>query len=253
MVLIDTIRVYQKLIESEDTLIKPSEILSLEEINKDPYLKTGFYFKEDRIRLVTPQFLISTSRTIGSITVNDMSEYAVGLIQEQGRALILMDSPHNLVIKPLSEKRFLSTGDLRSIPFGLYNFSNPRQNALNITESYSSNLPILVVEGLRDCLNLQTIYPYTIATQTAGLSSTSIEVLRTLTHNLILGFDNDESGQKATRRAQKLGFNSSVLSYGQYKDAGTLSELYLQDSFNYEFFRSMLVEQLKVLSKNIKY
>lgn len=250
----DTIRLVSKLYEDETTVIKPSSILSKEEIDKDNYLLSSFYFGIDRIRLVTPQFLIGSTKSIGPITSNDVSEYVIGLIQEQGRALVMFDSFHNIIVKPLFEKRFLSSGELRSIPFGLYNFIKPRPNDLNIQEPYRPNLPILIVEGLRDCLLLQQIYPYTLAMQTAGIPSQIKMVLSTLTNNLILGFDEDEAGMKAYNSVKyKTSFNISKLSYHPYKDGGTLSELYLKDSFKYQLFRSSLLTQLTILSKNIKY
>ena len=74
--------------------------------------------------------------------------------------------------------------------FGLYDF----------TDFKFGSDPIILTEGIKDALVLKTIYPYTIALNTSGLTVNSLNFLKVLTNRFILVYDNDKAGQEATER-----------------------------------------------------
>lgn len=74
--------------------------------------------------------------------------------------------------------------------FGFYDF-----------EDFQFNKdPILLTEGIKDALVLKTIYPYTIALNTAGLTINSLQFLKSLTNRFLLVYDNDKAGTDAIKR-----------------------------------------------------
>lgn len=74
--------------------------------------------------------------------------------------------------------------------FGLYDFQD---------FNYGKQ-PIILVEGIKDALVMKTLYPYTLALNTAGLTQNSINFVRGLTNRFILVYDNDKAGREATKR-----------------------------------------------------
>ena len=70
-------------------------------------------------------------------------------------------------------------------------------------------LPIVVCEGSKDCIALKKIYPYTLSTNTDSLG-TNIEVLKQITNDILLVYDNDESGLKGMKKDQKKLLNQWV-------------------------------------------
>lgn len=234
--------------------IKPSQILTMSEIVNDPYLITAYYNHNPYVRLVTTVHLIN--EVINGVEFPkvkrsvDIPDYAFDMIVEQGRALLFLEPGSGYgILKQFDSKRFLTFGKQRSVPFGLSNFVKPIPNELNITERFTYGKPILIVEGLRDCLDAQTIYPYTLAMQTSSIPLLVKEVLHTLTDTIILGLDNDEAGQKGVRNLlYKKEFNYKTLTYpDNYKDIGTLSQLYYKDKFSYDYFKSFLATQISVI------
>lgn len=247
--------VYQRIIHDPLTVVEPGQIFTQSEIDKDKYLITAYYHKASEIRVVTPNLLIGDIRdSEGSSYAKpepdkDLSLYAYQHIMEQGRTLLFIEPGSKYgILKPVNDKKFLDFGLARNIPFGLTNFIQPKPNLMNITQPFTYNKPIIIVEGLRDCLDLQTVYPYVLAMRTAGIPSFTKEIIKTLTTNLILAFDDDESGDKAfTQISRSLsGFSIKKLSHSKYKDAGYLSELY-HNKFEYEFLRSFYLMSISSL------
>lgn len=84
---------------------------------------------------------------------------------------------------------FRLTSDL-PVLFGLYDFNN-----FNLGKD-----PIILTEGIKDALVLKTIYPYTIALNTAGLTINCIRLIKSFTNRFILIYDNDKAGIEAIKR-----------------------------------------------------
>lgn len=74
--------------------------------------------------------------------------------------------------------------------FGLYDFKDFK---------FGSE-PIILTEGIKDALVLKTIYPYTLALNTAGLTINSLQFVKSLSSRFILIYDNDKAGIEATSR-----------------------------------------------------
>lgn len=88
--------------------------------------------------------------------------------------------------------------------------------------------PIVVCEGLKDCITLKKIYPYVLSNNTSQMGI-NLQVLSNLTNKFILIYDNDSAGEEGTQEDIK---NSQELKYevirmhinGGYKDITDLSE-----------------------------
>ena len=57
----------------------------------------------------------------------------------------------------------------------------------------AKRLPIVICEGPKDCMVLKKIYKYTLSNNTSSLG-TNLEVLRQITNDFVLVYDNDETG-----------------------------------------------------------
>lgn len=68
---------------------------------------------------------------------------------------------------------------------------------------YSFGQPIFLVEGITDWLAVKSIYPFVLATLTAGISPYQYFMLKHLTGDVILGFDKDIAGNAAFNRVVK--------------------------------------------------
>ena len=78
-----------------------------------------------------------------------------------------------------------------SFLFGFHNFSG-----------FKKGMPIALVEGEKDAIALQTIYPYTLAMGRNTLGN-NIKYLKYLTNDFIIIPDNDEAGLKGYERIKR--------------------------------------------------
>ena len=244
----------RRVLDDRTTLVSECPVITKQEIVNDRYLKSAFYFKNNDIRVITAASLINNKingREYPIVVRNqDLAAYAYDFIIKEGRVLaFIQETVDYVVLMSMREKKFISVGFGRQIPFGIDNFVNPKENALGIKEPYKYGVPILIVEGLRDCLDAQGIYPYTVAMQTAAISVMTKEVLKTLTGTLILALDNDETGIKSTKRIIKdRDFEYMTFNYPSgYKDIGMLSELYLRDDFRYSYYKEYIKSGINIL------
>jgi hypothetical protein len=60
----------------------------------------------------------------------------------------------------------------------------------------SMNMPIVVCEGVKDCIALKTIYPYTLSNNTSKLGFNK-HILKNITNKVILVYDNDATGESS--------------------------------------------------------
>ena len=70
-----------------------------------------------------------------------------------------------------------------SLPYGFYLFSD-----------FKLGDPIFITEGTRDCMFLNTIYPYALSSNMGQISNDIITILKCLTDKVILVPDMDEKG-----------------------------------------------------------
>ena len=109
---------------------------------------------------------------------------------------------------------FRLTSELPVI-FGFYDFED--------FDFRKCNQPIILTEGIKDSLVLKTIYPYTLALNTAGLTTNSLQLIKNLSNRIILIYDNDKPGREATERDKELlrEYDCRVIDIPiAFKDAG---------------------------------
>lgn len=105
--------------------------------------------------------------------------------------------------------------------------------------------PIIVCEGLKDCITLKKIYPYVLSNNTSHMGI-NLQVLSNLTNKFILIYDNDEAGQEGTSadiaKVQKMKYDVIEIKVGHgYKDITDCSE-------NKEYFNQFKEHLLKSIS-----
>lgn len=70
-------------------------------------------------------------------------------------------------------------------------------------------MPIIVCEGLKDCITLKKIYPFVLANNTSSMGI-NLRVLSNITNKFILVYDNDEAGTDGMRKDM---FSTQQLKY----------------------------------------
>ena len=178
----------------------------------------------------------------GWLSESKLPKYIVDFINEHGEVL-LMPSIYNgyvvgVVLRSLKKKAFLVYGHPT-----LYGLGRLHPN-------FTYGMPIVVCEGAIDCDIISRIYPNSVAMLTSALSTLQKELLKRLTNNIILLYDNDERGRQNTRmdyyNLKKMGFNVATLSqHNLVKDPGDMYDMKLFDEFNYNIVNSYYVDILK--------
>jgi len=102
--------------------------------------------------------------------------------------------------------------------FGFYMFKD-----------YRLKLPIVLVEGAKDCIYAQRyIYPFTLALNTARLSSNAIFLIKYFTNKIITAFDMDKTGLEQREvhidrfrkeKVMPIDFRYSLKDLGEYFQA----------------------------------
>lgn len=68
-------------------------------------------------------------------------------------------------------------------------------------------LPIVVCEGPKDCMVLKKIYPYTLSNNTSSMG-VNLEILRQISTDFVLVYDNDETGHTEMKKDKKILLNN---------------------------------------------
>lgn len=211
----------------------------------DAYTNLAYVYKLPHYKILTLASLIGGKKKLARGV--DVPDYAFDFIAEQGRCLgianYMLGKVDYIILKSLKEKKFLTAGDKRSIPYGLGLFNR----------NFQYGDWVVIVEGLKDRDSLARIYPNVIATQTAGMGSILKEVVLTLTNRFILMYDNmeiDDTGKKAFYRDKKflVDRNCQVV-LGTHppkvKDTGEMADTlykceYFQNSFLNNYYEMQL-------------
>lgn len=96
-------------------------------------------------------------------------------------------------------------------------------------DQFEHSKPIIVCEGLKDCITLKKIYPYVLSNNTSHMGM-NLQVLSNLTNKFILIYDNDKAGQDGTQEdisklQQRKNCNVIGMKINQgYKDITDVSE-----------------------------
>lgn len=122
-------------------------------------------------------------------------------------------------------------------------------------DNYNTCKPIIICEGLKDCITLKKIYPYVLSNNTSSMGI-NLQVLSNLTDKFILIYDNDDAGNKGmdldVKRAQELHyFVVKISPKSCYKDCADCYEN--EEDFN-EFTKIVqtTIKQLEDQDKNYK-
>jgi len=119
-------------------------------------------------------------------------------------------------------------------------------------DSYSECKPIVVCEGLKDCIALKKVYPYVLANNTSSMGI-NLQVLSNITDKFILIYDNDEAGQEGMNTDIK---NINEMRYTvikvhpniRYKDC---AECYDKSKEDFNAFAQELKSKIDFLEKDI--
>lgn len=95
-----------------------------------------------------------------------------------------------------------------SMMFGFHKFSDFSSK----NGSPFNDTPIVLVEGIKDALFIQRVYPYALAMLTNSLTDTTCQILSHLSRRIVLALDSDKYGMKAykfmEKKLQTFGMNS---------------------------------------------
>lgn len=108
-------------------------------------------------------------------------------------------------------------------------------------------LPIVICEGPKDCMVLKKIYKYTLSNNTSSLG-TNLDVLRQITNDFVLVYDNDEPGLRGmekdrNRLEQKLCYCTTYHVPDGYKDVSDL----VHNKEDFQYFARKLLTKIKKL------
>lgn len=217
-----------------DEMYKRGKIITPKDIT-DAYTNLAYERKLSNYRMFTVQDLISGENKIRR--GKDIPDYLFDFIGEQGKVLGIGNEingvVHSIKFKSMKEKKFLTVGEKRSLPYGIGNLP-----------SFKYGNWLILVEGEKDRDSLAEVYPYVVCTSTAGAGVIMKEILLSLTNRFILYYDNDETGRKAVYREKKFfEEHKCQVVIGEHPpechDPGTLADtLFKHDSFNHDFYKS---------------
>lgn len=127
----------------------------------------------------------------------------------------------------------------------MFGFYKDFKNWDKLKKSY----PIVVCEGLKDCIMLKKIYPFVLANNTSSLG-TNMHVLRNLTNKFILVYDNDETGitnnKLDKQKLQNLGCFVDIVKYDDVQGIKDISDC-IKDVRLLKNFKARFINQIKNL------
>ena len=129
--------------------------------------------------------------------------------------------------------------------FGFY-------DSFNDFDNYDTCKPIIICEGLKDCIVLKKIYPYVLANNTSSMGI-NLQVLSNITDKFILIYDNDSAGKEGMEQditnisemkcnVIKVSLNTS------YKDC---AECYDRSKEDFSLFAKELTEKITQMENDL--
>lgn len=92
---------------------------------------------------------------------------------------------------------------------------------------FKTNYPIILTEGVKDCIVLKKLYPFSLACLTTGLHGLKdYEIIRSLTDKVVLAYDNDSAGRVATEKNFKKLQEFGIKVQKAYYPTGDIGELH---------------------------
>ena len=119
-------------------------------------------------------------------------------------------------------------------------------------DNYDTCKPIIICEGLKDCIVLKKIYPYVLANNTSSMGI-NLQVLSNITNKFILIYDNDSAGKDGMEQDIK---NTTNMKYNvikvppksRYKDC---AECYDKSKEDFKLFAEELTEKIAQIEDDL--
>lgn len=158
-----------------------------------------------------------------------LKAYIYNAIAADEEAILIFNmyknEPFGCTIRGKTKKKFNDVGNSGGIFYGL----------CDLDKDFKYGDRITIVEGPKDCETYKRVFhdKNCLATMTANLTKTQIEVLKGLTNNIVLANDNDKSGQDAQKTFLKYNskdFKINIIKHpDDMKDFGDLIPLIRND------------------------
>lgn len=214
-----------------ETSILIDQIYSLPTIkmpdNKNKYL----YY----INHFDTEFKVLSAISVLTQFGNKIPDFLREYLQHNGDCIIIPNRIgkviYSLTLRNISgKKQFLKIGD---VSHSLYNLGH-------LPEDFGFGIPLLLVEGNLDCEVMKQIYPYTVASLTATLSTNQIQLISHLTDKVIIAYDTDEAGESGfwivRKKLMELGVTVKRFKHNiNLHDAGDLIDLKMTDPEEYDY------------------
>lgn len=195
-------------------------------VNKNKYV----YF----IKNHETQYKVVSAISILNSKLN-IPDFLVQYLQRNGDCIIIPNKIgqviYSLTFRNIQgKKQFLKVGD---VSHTLYNLGN-------LPKDFKYGVPLILVEGNLDCDVMKEIYPYTVASLTASLSTNQLQLLSHLTSKVIIAYDNDDAGLEgffiARKRLMELGVSVKKFTHNdKLHDLGDLIDIQIKDKDEYNY------------------
>lgn len=192
------------------------------------------------------QFKVLSAASVLKDT-KDVPDFIIQYLQRNGDCIlipnIIGNTLYSLTFRNIQgKKQFLKIGD---ISHSLYNLGN-------LPKDFRYGTPLVLVEGNLDCEAMREVYPYTVASLTASLSTNQIQLISHLTDKVIIAYDDDESGIKGyysvRKKLTELGMTVKKFNHAMnLHDTGDLFDLRMKDKEEYDYLIRSYRNQIETL------
>ena len=196
------------------------------------------------------------------LTLEKMKHFTIDTKEHSNRFfyMIPLQTPHGTIVGFIlrsvygkSYNTICKTSEIKEhkVPY-MYGFYEDFKKFDNHKEC----MPIIICEGLKDCILMKKLYPYVLANNTSSLGLNA-HILRNISNKFILVYDNDSTGLESTKSDKKLlrsmgcyvdsiQINDDIINNKRYKDVCDLSE----DLNLFKDFKKELIKKVSYLKFN---
>lgn len=205
-------------------------------VNKNKYV----YFMQTR---ETQYKVISAASVLNSN--NNLPDFLIEYLHRNGDCIMIPNKVGNVIYSLtcrniVGKKQFLKIGD---VSHTLYNLGN-------LPKDFRYGIPLVLVEGNIDCEAMKEIYPYTVASLTATLSTNQVQLISHLTNKVIVAYDNDDAGLEGffivRKKLMDLGMTVKKFTHSsKLHDLGDLIDIQMKDPDEYEYLKRSYKNQIE--------
>lgn len=213
-----------------ETFILINKLYELPSITPPPIKNKYLYYisnYESQFKVISAAQALTLSR--------DMPDFIIEYLRHNGDCVLIPNKVGNVIYSLTlrniqGKKQFLKIGD---ISHSLYNLGN-------LPKDFKYGTPLLLVEGNLDCESMKEVYPYTVASLTATLSTNQVQLISHLTDKVIIAYDNDDAGKEGyyivRNKLEKLGMTVKKFNHALgLHDAGDLLDVKMKDPDEYDY------------------